>query len=171
MNSQYLSSIEFIHIPQQLSLHDGKKGYSRAGTIRATTDFIYKDGFKNKKDIQLVKDAFGLIRRTGIHEKIAASEDYFPEKLRVVYSLAEIEDNVNPKIDISPLEEDIIWSCLGNLNKSNKIYPTPKIIEARPDAIDLDYGFLNLTLRFSPTEEQKLLNWNGGVRREEQCLP
>src|SRR3989344_2738467 len=143
MNSQYLSSIEFIHIPQQLSLHDGKKGYSRAGTIRAT----------------------------GIHEKIAASEDYFPEKLRVVYSLAEIEDNVNPKIDISPLEEDIIWSCLGNLNKSNKIYPTPKIIEARPDAIDLDYGLLNLTLRFSPTEEQKLLNWNGGVRREEQCLP
>ena len=162
-NPKYIFQVEFTYVPPQ-----DRKSCSKTGTLNASTDFRYHGGFKNKGDITLVKNALALIRQTGIHEKIIKSDSSFPSKLRIVYSLARIKDFGLPQIDISPLEEEILYSALGNINSSSKNYPQQSIFEARADAIDLEYDFVYLTLRFNPAEEHILLENNGCIIKESE---
>lgn len=160
-NPKYIFPVEFTFV-----LPHDKSSYSKTGALNASTDFRYHNGLKNKEDISIVKEAFSLIRLTGTHERIMTSDSSFPSKLRVVYSLAEIKDDRPPRIDISPLEEEIIYSSLDNINSSSKKYTRPFIFEARSDAINLEYDFVNLTLRFNPAEEHVLLEDNGCMIKE-----
>jgi|SRR3989344_1170535 len=160
-----LISVEFIYIPRIPILNEREQpeAYSTLAFIKSTSDFKYRGGLTNEKDIKLINEAFDLIRKTGIQERIAAPSDYFPDRFKVVYSLAHIDDDRVPRLHISPLEdEEIIWSCLGNLNRSRRTHPIPSIIEARTDGIDLDYGFANLTLNYEPIEHDEILTLLGG---------
>ena len=155
-NPKYTLPIEFTLIEP--------REFSRTGTLIVSTDFRYVSGFKKKEDIKAVKEAFNLIRRTGISEMIMKDDTSFPSKLRIIYSLAEVMHGSPPRIDISPIEDQIILSSLG-LRSYDK-YPKPDIFEARSDAIDLEYEFADLTLRFSPTNEAALLAFNNAQIKE-----
>jgi len=160
-----LISVEFIYIPKipLLNEREQPEAYSKLALIESTSDFKYRGGLTNKEDINLVKKGFDLMRKTGVQEKIASPDDYFPDKFRVIYSLSYVDDENVPRLHISPLEgEEILWSCLGNLNRSRRTHPIPSIIEARTDGIDLDYGFANLTLNYEPIEHDEILTLLGG---------
>lgn len=154
-NTKYVIPIEFIFVPK---FDKNRENNDKFATISASTDFIYHSGLRNREDIDKIRTAFNLIRRNGIHEKIATPLIAFPESLRVVYSLENRPDQ--PSVDISPINDEIIYSCLASINK--KTYPKFSILEARQDGINLDYGFVDLTLRFTPTDKRYLLDCNGG---------
>jgi len=154
---------KYYDLPIEFTLVKNRE-YSRTGTLLASVNFRYISGLKNKEDIRMVKEAFDLIRRTGIDERIIKEDTSFPSKLRVIYSITEVLHNCKPRIDISPIEDELIFSSLNV--KSYKKHPRPDIFEARPDAVHLFYDFVEIILRYQQTEENILLTDNNCMLME-----
>lgn len=160
-NNDFTFPIEFTYVP---SRNFKEKIHSRTGTFNATIGFNYISGFKSKGDIKLAKDALGLIRKAGIHRKIMTDDECFPEKLRIIHSVA--DPTYISRVDISPVGCEIIYSDMGfGESDKNRNLKLP-VFEARQDSLILNYDFGLFTLRYQETPEHILLSANGCIRSE-----